>query len=692
MKTLSIDFETRATVDLKKTGVYPYAEHPDTDIWVMAWAFDGEEPEVWSAQTPHVYHHEAGLIVSGPAPLPARVIEHIRAGGKIRAWNAQFERLMWDYIMVPRYGAPPVALEQWIDTAAEASAMALPRALDQAAKVTKILMRKDSDGYKLMLRMTRPTNRKEMEKNGAAPTWNDNPDDLKALGEYCKQDVRTEQAMVKVLRRLTDREQQVYYLDQRVNDRGVSIDRHLILSAQEIVDLAVEAADNKIYELTKGEVESVTQAKRIAEWLEVDSIAKPAMKEMLAGELEDDDRAVLMLRHEVGRSSVAKLQTMLDFSMTDDRVRGMFLYHGAGTGRWSGKGPQPQNYPRGGEIKLDHEAVIQLVREKKYAEIEKIGAPVIVIMEILRQMLTAAEGHDLIASDYSAIEARVLNWLAGQDDMVELFRKYDAASEEDKPKFDPYRINATRIYGIPLDEVQKFPHRHTGKFQELGCGFGMGPAAAVTQGKDVYQIDLTFEQAKDIVMNYRSTHFKVTEFWEEANNAVIAAVENPGIPFRFGDMARLTAIVSGAYLYIGLPSGRPLVYASPTLKVQKIHVPEVVENGVVVQEESTFYKRGVDFLGVNSLTKKWGPQRLYGGLIVENIVQAVARDLLAEGMLRLEAAGYIPIMHSHDEIVAEVPEGFGSVKEMEKIMSELPAWAAGCPVAAEGWRGKRYKK
>lgn len=674
---LGIDFETRATVDLKKTGVYPYAAHKDTDVWLMGWAFGDEEPELW-------YPGQ---------PIPARIVEHIKAGGTIRAWNAQFERVIWNAIMVPRYGAPDVAYEQWVDTAAEAAAMSLPRDLERAAKVTRVGQQKDSGGYKLMLKMTRPTNKKAIEHENAEPTWNDNKEDLHNLGAYCKQDVRTERAMVKVVRRLTPREREIYLMDQRVNDRGVAIDRPLILAAQEIVEQATTAADDKIYQITKGEVESVSQAGRIREWLEVESIAKPALKAMLEGPLDDDERQVLQIRSDVGRSSVAKLQTMLDYAGEDDRLRGMLHYHAAGTGRWGGKGPQPQNFPRGGEIKgLDLEAAIQLVRVGNYDAIEKLGPPVIVIMELLRSMMFAPEGRELIAADFSAIEARVVNWLAGQDDMISLFRKYDAASPEEKPNYDPYRVNGARSYQIPLAEVQKHPHRQVGKMQELACGFGAGPRALQEQCKDQYGLDLPFEKLEELVDDYRASHYKVVQFWEDANNSVIAAVENPGIPFRFGDMARLTAIVSGAYLYIGLPSGRPLVYASPSVKLQKIDVPATIENGQIIKEASTFYKRGVDFLGVNSVTKQWGKQRLYGGLIVENIVQAVSRDLLAEGMLRGEAKGYIPILSVHDEVVSEVEEGFGDVKEFEQILSELPSWAVGCPVAAEGWRGKRYRK
>lgn len=560
--------------------------------------------------------------------------------------------------------------------------MALPRALAQAAKVTQVSQQKDNAGYRLMLKMTRPTNKKAVE-SGIAPTWNDNPKDLEDLSAYCDHDVRTERAMVKVLRRLTPRERDIYLLDQRINDRGVQVDRPLILAAQEIVAQAVLAADDKIFQITKGEVESVTQAGRMREWLDIESIAKPVLKEMLADEnLDADARLVLQLRSDVGRTSVAKLDSMLAYAMSDDRMRGMLLYHAAGTGRWGGKGPQPQNFPRGGEItELNIAEAIDAILRLDYDSVEQMGPAVVVVMETLRSMLVAAQGSDLIAADYSAIEARVLNWLAGQDDILDLFRRGE----------DVYRHNAARIYNIPLDQVQKFPHRHTGKFQELGCGYQMGAKKAVSAAKDVYGIEITREQAEQIVADYRASHDKVVQFWADANLAVIAATDNPGVPFRFGDMARLTAIVAGAYLYIGLPSGRPLVYASPRVVSHEVKVAEDVIGNEVIPAHS-FWTRAVQFYGVNSLTKQWGKQTLYGGLIVENIVQAVSRDLMAEGMLRLEEAGYPVILSVHDEVIAEVPEGFGDVKEFERLLAELPAWGAGCPVAAEGWRGKRYKK
>lgn len=672
MSELSIDFETRSTIELKKTGVYKYAQHPSTDIWCMAWAFDDEEPEIW---TPDMAEWDGDNVYHG---LPARVVEHIRNGDMIRAWNAQFERVIWNEIMVRRYNAPEVAPEQWVCTQAEALAMALPRSLAHAAEVLGVQEQKDSQGWNLMMRMTRP--RKILE-DGTVVWWDD-PERLEKLYDYCKQDVRTERSVAKALRRLTATEREIYLLDQRMNDRGIRIDLDLVRAARRIADIGVERANLAILELTVGAVGEVTNHGRLRQWLneqgiETNSVSKAAVRELLDQDLPPVVRAVLEHRADAGRTSLAKLDAMEACACDDGRARGLLQYHGASTGRWAGQLAQPQNFARP-EYDGDPEIFIPLVLAEDYDALELFRHPVATVVDLLRSCLTAEPGNELIAADYSAIEARVLNWLADQRDMVELFRQYDAAPKKEKPNYDPYRRNAARLYKIPLDQVQKFPHRQTGKFQELGCGYGMGAKKAVSAAKDTYGLTLTHDEAKEIVDNYRETHPMVVSFWHAADAAAIEAVQNPGIPVTFGGLGNLKFVKAGAYLYLILPSGRPLAYAAPRVVEAQTPWGEV--------------KPQVEISAVNSLTKKWGRQRMYGGLWVENIVQAASRDLLAEGMLRAEKAGYIPILSVHDEVVAEVPEGFGSVTDFEKLLTTLPGWAEGCPVAAEGWRGFRYRK
>lgn len=652
--------------------MYPYAEHPTTDIICLAWAFDDEEPELWTPGKHTPRCEETGDLgcTCGADALPAEVHLHIINGGELRAWNAQFERVMWNEIMVKRYGAPKPELEQWMCSAAEAAAMALPRSLGQAAATLGIEQQKDDGGHRLMLQMCKP---RRIDPDGTIVWWGDDPKDklkLVRLYSYCKQDVRTECAVVKRLRRLTPREVQIYHLDQRVNDRGVKLDRPLVLSAQQIAQQATEQANLAMREITGGNVKSVTNHADLTNWLREQGVAtggvsKAAIRELLGQELEAKVRDALEIRADAGRTSIAKLQSLLDASTTDDRLKGMLLYHGAGTGRWSGRGPQPHNFPRG-EVE-DIESYIPATLAMQYEMIDLVQHPIVVVSSMLRSMLTAGEGNELIAADYSAIEARVLNWVAGQEDVLKLFRD----------GVDVYKYNAMRLYKIPLEEVKKFPHRQTGKFQELGCGFQMGAGKAVSAAKSVYGLELTDDEAKNIVDNYRETHDKVKQYWGDAQQAVKNAIEQPGVKFRFGAVP-VTAIVIGPYLLLILPSGRALHYAAP--KIEEAIMPW----GDMGEQ--------ITFSGVNGYTRRWERMKLYGGLITENIVQAIARDLMAEGMLRAEAKGYLPVLSVHDEVVTEVPAGFGSVQELEEILCELPSWASGCPVAAEGWRGFRYRK
>lgn len=646
----SLDFETRSTVDLKVTGVYPYAKHASTGIWCMAYAFDEEEPELW---------------VMGQ-PFPERLREYIATGAELRAWNAAFERIMWRDCarrIFPDW--PEVQDRQWVCTAAEAAAMSLPRSLDECARVVGVQQQKDAAGYRLMLQMCRP--RKVLE-DGTIVWW-DTPDRLERLHPYCKQDVRTERSLARVLRRLTPQERELYLLDQRINDRGVRLDRELVVQAKEMVGHALKKANAEVRALTRSKVDAVSQVGRLLTWLrgeglEVDSVAKRPLADLLATDLQPHVRAALEARQEAGKSSVAKLESMLEVAdPEDDRMRGLLLYHGANTGRWSGRLVQPQNFPRG-EID-DIERYIEYVRTQSFDLLNCLQSPMTVISSMLRSMIVASPGHRLMSGDFTAIEARVLNWLAGQTDITSQF----AAG------VDIYKANARRIYKLAPDEVVTKAQRQTGKFQELGCGFGMGKVKAVSAAKSVYGVELTEKEAEDIVAEYRARHPKVVNYWYDCEQAAFDAVREPGKPFYVG---KCRFVVKGKYLWLVLPSGRPLCYAAPKLAERETPWGEM--------------RLAVVAWSVNSVTRKWESRAMYGGLWVENIVQAVSRDLMAERMPVLEAAGYPLILTVHDELVADVPLGHGTLEDFNRIIAETPSWAAGCPVAAEAWEGERYRK
>jgi DNA polymerase len=659
VSVVSLDFETRSDVDLRDAGVYRYAESPNTGIWLFAYAFDDEEPELWHPGE----------------PFPERLRQHIEAGGEIRAWNAAFERIIWREVGVPRYGFPSVRMEQWVCTAAEAAAMALPRSLDQCAQVLGLSEQKDDEGYNLMMRMARP---RSVRDDGTLVWW-DVPDRVKRLGDYCKQDVRTERSAAKCLRRLNARERELYLLNETINDRGVPFDRELALAAQQVAREGAERASAAIRDLTNGAVSGVTSTGQMRTWLATRglptvSVDKSAVRGMLSMEIPADVRAVLETRAEAGRSSVAKIDAILAVACRDDTLKGLSLYHGAGTGRFTGRLVQPHNFPRGSVDRI--ESYISLVRQGSYDVLDMLENPMAIVSSLLRSLLCAPAGYDFIAGDFSAIEARVLNWLAGQEDVIANWRAYDAGDL----LRHPYKINAARFYRVPIEQVGKGPLYQGGKFQELGCGYGMGWAKAQTTANTAQYgyLELTDAQAKDLVQNYRDTHPCVTQFWYDANRAALDAVANPGSVEIFGPLGNCKFVKAGAYLCLVLPSKRVLHYAEP----------KIVDRMTPWGET----RPAVEISCSNSQTRQWGRESLYGGLIVENIVQAASRDLLAEAMFRSEAAGYVNVMNVHDELVSRVPKGFGSVEEFDRIMRQVPAWAEGCPINTESWRGERYRK
>lgn len=658
MPTISIDFETRSAIDLTKCGVYTYAAHPTTDLWCMAWAVDDGPVNLW---TP------------GAASMPLWPEDPI----VFRAWNAQFERVIWNRILVPRYGFPELTRERWYCTQAEAMAMQLPRALGKAAKVLKLDEQKDDTGRALMLRMSRPRKPRKSEKGEPDEHglyWWDDAERRQQLYEYCKQDVETERAMAAVIRRLSPEERTIYLHDQEINDRGVRLDVPLIVAMNGLADKGADLANAELYDLTDGAVSSVTKHADLTKWLneqgvETDSVRKAAVRDLLErDDVEGAAREVLQLRSDFGRTSLAKLTAMTRYN-DEGFARGLLLYHGAGTGRWSGMGIQPQNFPRG-EIKKP-ERFLSRVLAEDYDGIEAEAPVPVVLLSLLRACFRAREGHSLMGADFAQIEARVLAWLACQDDLVKVFAEGGKVYED----------MAAAIYRVPVESIANpSEERNRGKDTVLGCGFQMAGKTFARQLKEKDGVVVTEEFANLAVETYRAKNTKIVDLWYDIERTVFEAVRRPGSVQSVGRNGCVKYVVSGAYLYCQLPSGRLLAYHNP--RVRDVEKPwGAVQPAVVVD-------------GFNSKTqiKKWGPYALYGGLLVENVVQAIARDLMAASMLRVESNGYPVVLTVHDEILADVPDEHGSLQEYCNLMAQTPRWGAGIPVKVEGWRGERYRK
>jgi len=653
MANLFIDFETRSTVELKRTGVYPYASHRDTYIWCMAWAFDDEPVALWREGE----------------PLPSRIAQHVEHSGALWAHNAQFERVMWRDCARRRYGFPTVSDAQWWCTAAEAAASGLPRKLETVCAVLGLPVQKDAAGYRVMLQLCRP---RAMDDDGE-PVWWDAPEKLDALYAYCRRDVDAERAVWRRLRRLTESERRVYLLDQAVNDRGVRLDRDLAVAVRDAAREEVARQNAAIAGATKGAVTKITQVARLRGWLaeqgvHADSLDKASTTALLADAgLPSDALVALAARAEGARSSVAKVDAMLDCVGFGDRMRGLLRYYGAHTGRWAGQLVQPQNFPRALEFE-DAQVYIPPVLAGEKPEYRSSMA---VYSALLRPMLTAAPGRKLLSGDFSAIEARALAWLSGCALMLEQFSQGRKI----------YHEMAARIFACSPEEIDKGSERYiVGKGVVLGCGFGMGAPKFASQVKAQTGLVIDSGLALAAVQQYRETYMEVPRYWDRVNAAALDAVRYPNEVFTAGtgkSTARFTA--RNGFLFVVLPSGRPMAY----------YRPRVVQRAV--PWDRTDLRPAVEYEGFSSYTHQWEHLALYGGLITENIVQAVARDVLVDAVARVEGAGYPVVLTVHDEVVVEVATSM-QLEVFLSLMRATPTWAPGLPIAVEGWEGERYRK
>lgn len=654
MQFAAIDFESRSSVDLKRAGVYRYAQHESTDIWCMAYAFGDGPVQVWTPDQ----------------PFPADLADWVKAGKPLRAHNAQFERIVWREVLGKRRGLPTPTLEQWWCTAACVAAAALPRRLEEAAGVLDLPVKKDMDGYRLMMRMARPRKPRKGERQGTLLWW-DEPEKVARLIEYCKTDVEVERLVAAAVRPLSEVERLVYLMDQRINDRGVMLDLPLVRAAKRLVDAAALDYDAELKDLTGDPAMKVTSVGALTTWLRdrgfaAESLDKQSVRDMLASVPTDETvRRVLEIRQEAGKSSNAKVEAMLDAVCSDGFIRGMLMYHAASTGRWAGRLVQPQNFPKG-TLNYDLEGACKDILSGDRALIEALHGPVLeTVSSCLRSMLIAEPGKDLVAADFAAIEARVLAWLADEQWLVKAFANNEPV----------YETMASHIFQKPVVKSMK-TERDLGKRAILGCGYGMGVDKFIdTCAKEGSPISR--DLAERAVRGYREKNVRIKNYWYALDRAAVNAVLEPGKRFYAG---RIAFYCTGSWLYMVLPSGRELSYYKPMTRVEM--TPWDTEQTVV------------SYMTVDSLTKQWQRRKGYGGLWAENATQAVARDLLVHAMARAERAGYEVRLTVHDEVVATIPSDWpeDALPDFVGTLTRTPKWAEGCPVAAEGWRGKRYKK
>ena len=657
MTILHLDFETYSQAELPAVGLDNYASHPSTGVHCLGFAFDDDEVNLCA---------DIGSAHSDFTEL----MQHVLMGREVVAHNAAFELAIWNKVCVPRYGWPELRPEQIRCTMAQAYAMGLPASLEKAAPALGIDESKDMAGSRVMLQLARP------KTDGTFWTYGDNPEKFERLYDYCRQDVEVERELDKRLMRLSPYETRVWRLDQTINGRGVRVDLPSIKKAVKLVNAEKQRLDAEMGALTDMAVARCTETQALVKWVrdqgvQIDGVAKRDVIDALNDEsLPPVVGEALRLRREAAKSSTAKLTAMRDRASADARVRGCFQYHGATTGRWAHRGIQPGNLPRP-RVGITPENVHEMIDMLSDRDLLDMSyGPVLDAMaDCVRGMITAAPGHHLVAVDFSAVEARVLAWLAGEEKVLDIFRTHGKI----------YEHAAAGIYNKPIDKVSK-DERQIGKVAVLALGFGGGVGAFQSMAR-VYGVTVDDKKADEIKSKWRLAHPGIVKYWNSLETAAIDAVDlDHGAERSAGPKGReVTFKKDGSFLWCKLPSGRVLCYPYPVTRATDTPWGE--------------QRNALHFHAVN-IANQWEETSTYGGSLAENVTQAVARDLLADAMLRLEDAGYNTVMHVHDEIVVEVPEGAPSdtLKKIEALVSTPPAWANDLPLAAEGWRGFRYRK
>lgn len=653
-RRLLIDLETYSSADITKTGAFKYAEAPDFEILLLACAWDDGPVQVIDMTGSEPVTDER---TAAKAAALASVVAGITDPDTVKvAHNSAFERAC-----LTRYLGRDLPPEEWEDTMILAAMNGLPLSLDAAGAALELRDQKIREGTALISYFCKPC-KPTIANGGRTRNLPEHaPDKWERFKAYCKRDVEVEQAIYQRLRSfpVTDFERKVWALDARINERGVRIDTGLVAAAIAVDEAFTTEHMAEMQRLTG--LENPNSVAQLKDWLEtvgmsVDSLNKAAVKDLQDRATDATTRRVLQLRQQLGKTSTTKYAAMQSAVCADRRVRGLLQYYGAGrTGRWAGRLVQVQNLPQNHLAGLG--LVRELVRERDLETLELCFDSVPdVLSQLIRTAFVAGEGNIFHVADYSAIEARVIAYLAGEKWRMDVFRSGG----------DIYCSSASAMFRVPVVKHGVNGHlRQKGKIAELACGYGGGVGALKAFGAD--KMGLTEEEMQDIVTQWRAASPTIPKFWRDVESAAIRAINNPGrtatvpcgVKYRMDDDA----------LRCKLPSGRVLSYWGARLDTDG----------------------SICFMGQNQTTRKWEKTSTWGGKLVENIVQAYARDCLAVAMVRLAAEGWKICFHVHDEVIIEAPIGT-SWEQVAEVMGRPIDWAPGLLLRGDGYSTPFYRK
>lgn len=659
--TVGLDLETRSRVDLKKAGTFRYIEDESTTVLCMAYAFGKDDPKLWTPGDQE----------------PTDLLNYIEDGGEVSGWNiGGFDCPFWNHILVREHNWPMIRLEQQVDTMAQAAAMNLPQALGVCAKELGMPVdkQKDKRGQYLITRLCKP----KIRRKGGLPIeeyFVDDPALLQELYDYCRQDVVVERALAKKLKPLPESERRFWIVTQRINQRGVPVDVREIKRIKHVVEGEKRQLNRRAVKIAEGAFGEMSQLDKVKTWMRaqgvsVSSMDKEHVAELLDRELPKRVRKVIEIHSAINQTSIAKYDTMLTRVCADGTLKGELVYHGASTGRDASRGLNGQNiarpprsFSKEHQIALAHEVLG--TGDWEWANL-CFGRDVMdAAVACVRGVLRAPEGYRWLDVDYSSIENRAGSWIAGHTSKLLMFEQ----------GFDEYKTFASnQMFRVPYEDVTK-EQRQFCKPIILGGIFGQGWKGMIEYAKK-YGVELSEEEAKDAVDAFRIEYKPIQKMWYRCGDAAIEAVLNPGRAVMAGQ--HLTFKSSNRFLMMRLPSGRVLRWYMPRVEEQMAPWGEM--------------KEVVTAMGINTFTRKWQRSKIIGSSFFQSSVQATAADVMRHGCIALEDAGYELRLRIHDEFLALMPNGKGSVDEMLDIIRQTPAWAAGLPIDGEGWEGLRFKK
>ncbi len=651
MRTLSIDIETYSDLDIKKVGVYRYVDSANFEILLFAYAFDNEEVKV--------------IDLVNDEELPKEVIEALNDNKVIKsAFNANFERTA-----ISKFLNINLKPNEWSCTMIKALTLGLPGSLDSVSKALKFNedKQKMKEGKALIQYFCKPCKATKVNKGRTRNLPIHDMEKWNKFKEYCKQDVVVEREIRNKLSKYktTEREIKLWYLDQRINDTGIKVDTELIENAIECDKRYTEKLTKEAIKITGlNNPNSLAQLKK---WLsdkvgfEITSLTKESIPEIL--KQVDDENVVrtLELRKLMSKTSIKKYEAMKLAKGNDNRVRGLLQFYGANrTGRWAGRLVQVQNLPQNHIEDLD--LARNLLKEGDFDLIELLYDSVPdVLSQLIRTAFIPSEGHRFIVSDFSAIEARVIAWLAGEKWRLDVFNSHGKI----------YEASASQMFKVPIESIKKGdPLRQKGKISELALGYGGSIGALTSMG--AIKMGLDEDELQPLVTTWRNANPNITKFWWDVDKAAKKAIKDRTIvKLQHG----IKFIYNPGVLFIELPSGRRLSYLRPK-----------------IEPHTTFSGDKITYEGMEQTSKQWKRIDTYGPKLVENIVQATARDCLREAMFNVTDAGYSIVMHVHDELVIDVDKKGGSLEEVNIIMGKEISWAKGLPLKADGYECDYYKK